>query len=166
MSAQPPAPPLAFAGHDHAVCRDAAMAAARAACAARRLRLTPQRARALEILLESHRALGAYELLDRFRAEGLGAQPPVAYRALEFLVENGFAHRIEKLNAYVACARPGEGHAPAFMICRRCRRVAEAAEAPGAGPLDLAADRVGFAVERTMVEAEGLCLACRGGEAA
>jgi Fur family zinc uptake transcriptional regulator len=156
-----PEAPLAFAGHDHAQCRDAALSAALAVCEARGLRLTPHRARALDILLESHRALGAYELLERFRAEGLSAQPPVAYRALDFLVANGLAHRIEKLNAYVACARPGAGHAPAFMICRACRRVAEAAEPAGEGPLDAAADRLGFSVERTVVEAEGLCPACR-----
>jgi Fur family zinc uptake transcriptional regulator len=161
MTDAPADDPVAFRGHDHETCRADAIAAAQALCAARKLRLTPHRARALEILLESHRALGAYELLDRFRAEGMTAQPPVAYRALDFLVQNGLAHRIEKLNAYVACARPGAGHAPAFMICRRCRRVAEAAETPGDGPLDAAAGRLGFSVERTVVEAEGLCPACR-----
>jgi Fur family zinc uptake transcriptional regulator len=41
----------------------------------------------LEILLQDHRALGAYDILDRLRAAGFGSQPPVAYRALDFLVD-------------------------------------------------------------------------------
>ena len=69
--------------------------------------------------------MGAYELLDVLRAEGLAAQPPTVYRALDFLVGHGFAHKIERLNAFVACAAPGERHAPAFLICTGCGAVAE-----------------------------------------
>jgi Fur family zinc uptake transcriptional regulator len=163
MQRETPSP--AFRRHDHAACRKGAMAAARRICAERRLRLTPVRARALEILLESHRAMGAYELLQRLSAEGLGSQPPVAYRALDFLVEHGFAHRIEKLNAFVACDHPGEGHAAAFMICRACLAVAEA-PAPEDGPLAEMARRVGFDVERSVVEVEGLCPRCQAEGAA
>ena len=72
----------AFERHDHGACADAAMARATDLAAARGLRLTPVRRRVLEILLERHRALGAYEVLERLAAEGLGKQPPVAYRAL------------------------------------------------------------------------------------
>ena len=63
----------------------------------------------LEALLESHRALTAYELLDQLAAAGLGSQPPVAYRALDFLVANGFVHRIERLGAFAACTEAGAG---------------------------------------------------------
>ncbi len=70
----------AFAAHDHARCRARALAAAQERCRARRLRLTPARFCALEALLESHRAMTAYELLDRLRDAGHGGQPPVAYR--------------------------------------------------------------------------------------
>jgi Fur family transcriptional regulator, zinc uptake regulator len=65
-------------------------------------------------------------VLRRLAAEGFGNQPPVAYRALEFLVEHGLAHRIQRLNAFTACMHPGEAHAPAFLICRTCSTVAEA----------------------------------------
>ena len=63
------------------------------------------------------------EVLDRLRDAGFGSQPPVAYRALDFLVANGFAHKIERLNAFIACAHPGAAHAPAFLICRACDAV-------------------------------------------
>ena len=155
--------PTGFAPHDHRACIAGALSAAEAACAARALRLTPLRRRVLEILLESHQALGAYDVLGRLASEGLGDQPPVAYRALSFLTEQGFAHRIERLNAYVACAHPeaGEGHGAAFLICRDCGRVAEALAEEA--PLADDARGAGFAVEDAVVEARGLCPACQTG---
>ncbi|WP_340107408.1 Fur family transcriptional regulator [Pikeienuella sp. HZG-20] len=151
----------AMQAHDHAACVRRALAEAGAAAAATGANFTPVRRRALEILLESHVALGAYDLLRRLDAEGFGAQPPVAYRALDFLVANGFAHRIERLNAFVACMRPGEGHAPAFMICRKCRAVAETEARPAQTALGRNARELGFEIERTVVEAEGLCPTCQ-----
>jgi Fur family zinc uptake transcriptional regulator len=147
----------AFAQHDHGACVAGALAAAEAACAGGRASLTPVRRRALEILLEGHAAMGAYDLLARLSAEGLGSQPPVAYRALNFLVAQGLAHRIESADAFVACAHPGRAHVPAFLVCRRCRAVAEGEAEP------MGAEVAGFAVERRVVEAEGLCPGCRDG---
>ncbi|WP_375255799.1 transcriptional repressor [Yoonia sp.] len=149
---------LGFSRHDHTSCVSAALVAAEAACASRNLQLTPIRRRVLEILLESHAAMGAYDVLARLDAEGLGSKPPVAYRALSFLVDNGFVHRIERLNAFIACAHPGAHHDPAFMICRGCGTVAEAqATAAMTQPAALS----GFQVEQTVIEAEGLCPACQ-----
>jgi Fur family zinc uptake transcriptional regulator len=158
-------PRRAFAPHDHGRCRGEALAAVEAVCAARRLRLTPARAFVLEALLESHRALTAYELLERLAAAGLGSQPPVVYRALDFLVAHGFVHRIERLGAFVACThglghRAGE-HSAGFLVCRACRTVAETAVPRPAPGLVAEAEAAGFAVERIVVEAEGLCAGCR-----
>ena len=152
---------VGFQKHDHAHCVRSGLAAAEAECRARKLRLTPVRRRALELLLSEHRALGAYDLLARLSDDGLGSQPPVAYRALDFLVKAGFAHKIEALNAYLACAHLGDDHAPAFLICRSCRSVAETATAPMQGRLGAAAEAAGFLIERTVVEAQGLCPACQ-----
>ncbi|MFK7753307.1 MAG: Fur family transcriptional regulator [Sedimentitalea sp.] len=152
--------PLGFAQHDHGTCVSGALAAADARCASDGLRLTPVRRRVLEILLQDHRALGAYAVLDRLREEGFGSQPPVAYRALDFLVLNGLAHKIERLNAFIACVHPNEHHAPAFMICRSCDTVAETLASPARGALGDAARASGFHIERTIVEAEGLCPSC------
>ncbi|MFW8596123.1 transcriptional repressor [Cribrihabitans neustonicus] len=154
--------PIGFEPHDHRSCIDSCIATVAANCQARGLQLTPVRRRVLEILLQGHRALGAYEILDRLRDEGLGSQPPVAYRALDFLVKNGFAHKIERLNSFVACAHPGEQHNAAFMICRACDAVAEARRSASQGELGEAAREAGFVIERTVVEAEGLCPKCNG----
>ncbi len=161
MSRSRPSNLSAFEPHDHGLCRRNALRTADATCRAKRLRLTPARAFVLETLLETHRAMTAYEVLDRLRAAGLGAQPPVAYRALEFLVENGFAHRIERLGAFVACSRAGEAHLAAFVICRDCRKVAETAVETPAPGLTREAAEAGFTVERMVIEAEGLCAPCR-----
>ncbi|MHC0054760.1 Fur family transcriptional regulator [Actibacterium sp. D379-3] len=157
----PPDRPLAFAEHDHAACCGDVLARADALARANGLRLTPVRRRTLEILLESHQALGAYDVLERLAEDGFGKQPPVAYRALEFLVENGLAHRIRRLNAFAACMHPGEPHRPAFFICTGCHQVAEAPGTGVAQAMAEAARTVGFRVERLSIEAVGLCPVCQ-----
>ena len=152
--------PLGFAQHDHSTCMNDALAAADARCDEDGLRFTPVRRKVLEILLQDHRALGAYAILDKLREDGFGSQPPIAYRALDFLVANGLAHKIERLNAFIACADTNHAHTPAFMICRLCDNVAEAQSSSGSWALDDAARTTGFRIERTVVEAEGICPAC------
>lgn len=159
---QPADPSAAFHDHDHSACAGNALEQAETICAQAGARLTPVRRRALEILLEEHRALGAYEVLDRLAASGFGNQPPVAYRALDFLVEHGLAHRIRRLNAFAACTRPGDPHAPVFLICSDCDAVAEAPGPEVRAALEAAAGRIGFSVTRANVEAVGLCPACGG----
>lgn len=154
-----------FAPHDHQKCVHRALDEAAARLAEQGARLTPVRRRTLEILLESHRALGAYEVLDRLAAEGFGRQPPVAYRALEFLVSHGLVHRLQRLNAFTACLHPGDDHHPAFLICRSCDKVAEAAGLPIRDALTEVAGKGGFRVERATIEAVGLCATCAAGGA-
>ncbi|WP_187428794.1 Zinc uptake regulation protein [Roseobacter fucihabitans] len=153
---------LGFCAHDHDTCVTDMMALAHEICAQEGLNFTPVRQRALQILLREHRALGAYELLAQLSKDGHGAhQPPVAYRALDFLVKAGLAHKIEALNAYVACTQARTAHTPAFLICRTCNAVAEADTGLASGRLGEAARAAGFAIEHTVVEAQGLCPACQ-----
>ena len=153
---------IGFHQHDHSHCIATALSQAESKCAERKLQFTPARRRVLEILLEKHRAMGAYEILDILAAEGIGSQPPVVYRALDFLVQHGFVHRIERLNAYTACAHPTRDHVPAFLVCRQCKAVAEAETELTQGRLGIAAGKTGFHIERIVVEAEGLCPDCAG----
>ncbi|MEL6467851.1 MAG: transcriptional repressor [Pseudomonadota bacterium] len=151
---------VSFQQQNQARCVSDGLAVAQARCAAEGLRLTPVRRKVLELLLQEHRALGAYAILDMLSAAGFGSQPPVAYRALDFLTEHGFVHKIERLNAFVACAHPDKNHSPAFMICRLCASVAEAQATPAKGTLGEAARAAGFQIEKAVVEAEGICQAC------
>ena len=69
--------------------------------------------------------------------------------------------RDDRLNAFVACAHPGENHAPAFLVCRICDAVAEAQSEPERGRLGAAAKDAGFKIERAVVEAVGICPNCQ-----
>jgi Fur family zinc uptake transcriptional regulator len=154
---------IGFENHDHATCIASTLKQAEDDCVMLGLKFTPVRRRSLEILLREHRAMGAYDLLAVLANDGHSAQPPVAYRALDFLVSAGFAHKIERLNAYIACSHLGADHTPAFLICRNCRAVGEADASQVENKLDVAAQAVGFHIERTVVEAEGLCPSCQDG---
>lgn len=152
--------PLAFAKHDHERCRVDAMAEARQLCKTRTLRLTPVRERVLELLWQAHRPLRAYDILETLSAEGFGSQPPVVYRALDFLIAQGFAHKIERLNAFLACDCPADDHGAKFLICTGCERVAEFDDQAIAKALGDIAVGSGFAIGRATLEVEGLCPDC------
>src|SRR5690606_30117897 len=104
------------------------VAAVEAACKARGLRLTPIRSYVLGLIAEAERPLKAYDLLDRVR-EGGGpgsVAPPTVYRALDFLLANGFIHRLESINAFVACHHPSSRpHSVPFLICDNCHDATE-----------------------------------------
>ena len=114
----------------------------------------------LALLLEAGEPVKAYDLIARFGEDGQPAKPPTVYRALEFLERLGFAHRLESLNAYVACRRSDEGHAAAFLICDCCGATEEF-EPEVASAVQRAATTRGYAVEAVTLEAHGRCPACR-----
>lgn len=151
---------LAFQPHDHSRCRDSVMEGALRLVEDQGLRLTPIRLRVLEILADSHRPLGAYDVLDRLAREGHPRQPPLAYRALDFLCANGLAHRINRLNAFTACRAPGRAHVPSFLICRACGRAAEATAPALTKAVARMAGDEGFLPDPVGVEALGLCAPC------
>ena len=109
--------------------------AAEKLCAAKGLRFTPLRRRVLELVWSGHKPVGAYALLDQLRDEDLGSAPPTVYRALDFLIEHGLIHRIERMNAFIGCSHPGEAHRGFFLICGECGN-AEELESDRCRPLD------------------------------
>ena len=129
-------------------------------CQENGLNFTPVRRKVLEILLQKNTAIGAYDILDLLREAGFKNQPPVAYRALEFLVQNGFAHKIEQLNSFIGCMHPGKNHSPAFMICRNCDSVSEEEALTRNFSVSQIASKAGFTVEKAVIEARGLCHSC------
>ena len=129
-------------------------------CQENGLNFTPVRRKVLEILLQKNTAVGAYEILDLLREAGFKNQPPVAYRALDFLVQNGFAHKIEQLNSFIGCIHPGKDHSPAFMICRNCDSVSEEEALTRNFSVSQIASKAGFTVEKAVIEARGLCHSC------
>ena len=130
-------------------------------CEEHKLKLTPVRRRVMELLLQEHRAFGAYEILAQLQEDGLGSQPPIAYRALDFLVGNGFVHRVEHLNAFVACVHPGQDHAPTLLVCRDCKSVSEAPASLMNDALGRVAAVSGFSADPASVEVQGVCRDCQ-----
>lgn len=150
---------LAFIEHDHTQCILQVLAQAEEAAFQKNQRLTPVRRRVLEILLEEHKALGAYAILDRLSHEGMGSYPPIVYRALDFLVALGFVHKVHQLNAFTACTNPKNFHRPSFLICSSCDVVAEMHSIVAHDPKGVM-QSMGFEIEHSNIEAIGLCSSC------
>ncbi|MBT3238248.1 MAG: transcriptional repressor [Rhodospirillaceae bacterium] len=148
-------------GHDHGRCIKSALDMAQSLCAARGARLTELRRRVLELVWASHRPIGAYDLLDKLKAERHNAAPPTVYRALEFLIELGLVHRIESLNAYMGCSGPDAGHSSQFLICRDCGSAAEINDARIDAAINNLSQDAGFSVHHHSIEVEGRCPDCR-----
>ncbi|MDI5984885.1 transcriptional repressor [Halomonas sp. M4R5S39] len=129
-------------------------------CQRRGVRFTPIRRRVLEMIADSPGGLKAYDLLDRLATEHAAARPPTIYRALEFLIDQGLVHRIESLNAYVACPCPEHAHGFQLLICRHCGRVEELHLDDVNAQLAQRARDLGFRVDRQTIELLGHCEVC------
>lgn len=152
----------AFQPHDHSHCVHDALATAERLCTESGARLTPLRRRVLELVWNSHKPLGAYELLDRLTAEGHKPAPPTVYRALEFLLEQKLVHRIASRNAFVGCSHPGAAHAGYFLLCEACGNAEEIADSLALGEaVSQAAGSADFQVLSQTLELTGLCRRCR-----
>jgi Fur family zinc uptake transcriptional regulator len=159
--ANPKAATKAARSHDHKHCIDDAVAAAEKLCAARGLRFTPLRRRVLELVWSGHKPVGAYALLDQLRDEDLGSAPPTIYRALDFLIEHGLIHRIERMNAFIGCSHPGEVHRGFFLICGECGNAEELESTTVADSIAASASRRGFTARDMTLEVTGTCADCR-----
>jgi Fur family transcriptional regulator, zinc uptake regulator len=136
------------------------LAEAEVRCAAADQRLTVPRRRVLELLLQTGQPAKAYDLIAAFGVDGKPAKPPTVYRALEFLERQGFAHRIESLNAYVACRMGEAGHDAAFLICDCCGATQEV-DPSATAAIAAAGAASGYEVSHVTIEAHGRCSDCR-----
>lgn len=133
------------------------------ACHERGLRLTPIRARVLQLIAEVGKPIKAYDLLEKVREQkGVGADaPPTVYRALDFLMANGFVHKLESVNAFVACHHPNSAqHSVPFLICDRCHSAVELEDVEVVSQLEERAKALGFKPQAQTLEVHGLCARC------
>jgi len=142
------------------------LAQAEKLCVQRNVRLTPQRLEVLRLLSLQEGAISAYDLLDLLRVSEPQAKPPTVYRALDFLLEQGFVHKVESTNSYVLCHLfDNPSHTSAMFICDRCGAVKEEAAEGVEDIMHGLAARMGFALRHNVIEAHGLCVACSEVEA-
>lgn len=115
-----------------------------------------------DFLEDAGKPPSAYEILDAFRDEGLRA-PLQVYRALSKLIDSGAVHRIESLNAFVACRHHGCGgdEVSIFMLCERCDNVTEADDTVTAAALASLCAARSFSGAHKMIEITGICEACQ-----
>jgi Fur family zinc uptake transcriptional regulator len=130
-------------------------------CDARSLRLTPLRREVLELVAKARRPVKAYDLLESLRDRHAGAAPPTVYRALDFLLENGFIHKLESINAFVFCQHPAEAHQVPFLICDVCESATEVCdEGAIAHLIERQAHDFGFRAKAQTLEVHGVCRRC------
>ncbi len=130
-------------------------------CQQRSVRLTPQRLEVLRLMSEQNGAISAYDLLDLLRVSEPQAKPPTIYRALDFLLEQGFIHRVESTNSYVVCHHFEEpSHTSAMLICDRCGSVSEQHADGVEDILKSLALKSGFTLGHSVIEAHGFCQEC------
>ena len=146
--------------HDHSRCVERAITAAERVCAAKQFNLTPIRKRVLEIVWRQHEPIGAYEILAELAKDGDTRAPQTVYRALEFLQEAGLVHRLDTLNAFLGCDRPEDVHSGQFLVCSRCRRVAEIEDSVLNRTLKERARSLGFRLDASPVEIKAICTQC------
>lgn len=134
--------------------------AVEAACAERGLRLTPLRAQVLGLVADAGKPVKAYELLELMKSHGGSSAPPTVYRALDFLLEQGFIHRLASVNAFVGCHHPQVRHSVPFLICDQCQNAIELEDERIAELLESHAHKVGFRPRAQTLEVHGVCAAC------
>ncbi len=130
-------------------------------CAEHGAQLTELRSIVLGLVLEAGGPLTAYQLLDRLKETRKGAVPPTIYRSLDFLLEHGLIHKIERLNAFIPCADAEHNHHDVqFLICQNCGIVAEIEDHTVSHALERAAEKKGFHPNKVVVELDGTCATC------
>ena len=155
-----PGAPACTHPHHHVHGAGAYLDAVKLACAERGLRLTPIREQVLRLVAQSGKPVKAYDLLEQMRSEVGANAPPTVYRALDFLMANGFIHKLASINAFVACHHPSIRHTVPFLICDLCHSATELEDASIVASLDAAARGLGFAPQAQTLEVHGLCAKC------
>jgi Fur family transcriptional regulator, zinc uptake regulator len=150
--------------HNHQKCVQTALATAAHLCQNRGVQLTTIRQQVLGLIWENHKAVKAYELLDKLKPLQSAAKPATIYRALDFLIEQGLIHRVESLNAFIGCSCPGFQHEQLLLICNQCHDVEERSAAQVMQALSQEIKSAHFIAHSKAVEIHGLCQKCAMGD--
>ena len=147
--------------HNHSQCVADALNKAEHLCLARGVQLTPIRHQVLELIWDNHKAVKAYDLLERIKPLQNAAKPATIYRALDFLIEQGLIHRIESLNAFIGCKCSDSPHELLLLICKECHEVEERPAPLVMQALTKEFAEAGFTQHSKAIEAHGICCRCR-----
>lgn len=134
-------------------------------CKNKGVRLTTKRKHILSGLLDSEKAMSAYELADYCKEQFDYAIPAMSvYRILDFLQEEHLAHKLKLANKYVACSHitcKHEHQVPQFLICSNCQSVKEInIERDIIDRLDTNVSEAGYTLLTPQLEMNCLCSTC------
>lgn len=133
-------------------------------------RLTTKRKKVLSSMLQSMKALSAYDIIDFCKAEFGETIPAMSmYRILDFLEKEHLVHKLKLANKYVACAHITCDHAhavPQFLICGECDEVREISISQATiGQLKKNVETAGFELVSPQIEMNCICMACKNNAA-
>ena len=130
-------------------------------CELNNLVFTEIRQKIFEIIIKFKKPMKAYEILDVFtEVTGKRAHPPTIYRAIDFLIENGFIHKLNSINSYVGCFHPKVHKECYFLICKICNIYKECCDKNLTENIFKSANKRDFIVSNTTLEIEGHCNDC------
>lgn len=131
-------------------------------CQRRQVRLTAQRRAVITLMLNAERAMSAYDLLDQLKTLEPNAKPPTIYRALDFLINQGFVHKVESINRYVLCSHFNDTHHVSILfICFHCQMIVERHSSVIEQELHTLANQNNFLNKYSVLEIQGACQNCQ-----
>lgn len=139
----------------------ALLAHAEDVCHEQGVTFTPIRREVFALLCGHKRPVGAYELLDELKLQRPKAAPVTVYRALDFLVGAGLAHKVNTLNAFTACRRDDLSHRGLMLICSKCSNVIELEDRKVESSIERSAADLEFRTGEALVEVVGTCADCQ-----
>lgn len=144
------------------------MADAKTQCQHLGVRFTKLRQQVYELILTAKKPIGAYDLLNKMQqaeqtknTNPKNIAPPTVYRSLDFLLEVGFIHQLNSINAFVPCCHPRGSHMAGFLICNVCENVQELSNDYITQFLTSTKKQTGFAIEQSVIEITGTCQNCQ-----
>ena len=145
---------------NHKININEALKKAEIICNKKGVKLTKLRQKVLTLILKNHGYVKAYDLLNDLKKNDASAKPPTVYRSLDFLMEHGFIHKIQSLNAFVGCSHPDEHEDCYFLICKECKNIEECCSNTVKKVLTSTSGKNNFLPNQVTLEITGICQDC------
>lgn len=114
----------------------------------------------LGVLHGHDKPMTAYAILDLMKRDEPDLAAPTVYRALAALTDQGRAHKLESIKAFVPCRCDHEAAVPVLAICGDCGTVEEHDGTALLSELSAISQKSAFNASRHIVEIHGQCQGC------
>lgn len=129
-------------------------------CKQKDIKLTKLRQTVLKLVWKEPGYVKAYDLLEKLKKIDPSAKPPTIYRSLDFLIEHGFIHKLQSLNAFIGCSHPQEHKECYFLICDNCQKIEECCSNKILKAVESTSNQSKFALDQVTLEISGRCKNC------